>query len=183
MVITRSLLLLDYIERVTNAASFSVLGISLGVACMRITRITISSLSFLRYRVGFATHARGHVRRATPAGRPAERRNRGYFCRHQSLVAGLSRSTSVWEKQRKRGVRSRRRDSDFVRKHDTMPQSLLLFWNRRCTRSSPLPCCDYYKKRVCTYEKVERIVRYDRRESVRCTKCRVRLSTEVAIYI
>lgn len=116
-IITRSL----YCNGITPCtASFCVLGISLGIACMRITRITVSSLA--RRCVGLLhTHVDTHVRHATPAGRPAERRNRGYFCRHQSLVAGLSRFTAVREKQRKREARSRRGDSDFVRRHDTMP--------------------------------------------------------------
>lgn len=81
--------------------------------CTEIAREICSPLSprrlhaDLRTRVYARTYTRirtrGHVRRAG-SRRPAERWNRGYFCRHQSLVAGLKpHGASERERERERG--------------------------------------------------------------------------------
>lgn len=79
--------------------------------------------------------------------RPARRWDRSYFCRHQSLVAGLKSSRRWTSGEEEAGrAQSRKGDSDFVRGHDTMPAVSAPFLES--PRFSLAPCCDYYRKRV-----------------------------------
>lgn len=122
----------------------------------------------------FTTHARGHARASCHAGRPAGgKTEQGLFLSSsvtRSRFKSLHGSTREAEEARSTKQERRLRFRAQTR-HNAVVSAPFL--ESPCTWSSPLPCCDYYKKRVCTYEKVEYIVRYGRRESVRWTKCRV----------
>lgn len=133
---------------------------------MRITRITVSSLA--RRCVGLLhTHVDTCVVPRRPAGRPAGgKTEQGLFLSSSVTRRFKSLHGSTREAEEERSTKQERRLRFRAQTwHNAVASAPFL--ESPCTWSSPLPCCDYYKKRICTYEKVEYIVGYERRESAR----------------
>lgn len=95
---------------------------------------------FARHCVGLYTRTWTRARRAAPrrAGAAGGKMGQGLFLSSSVTRSGFKPAYTRAKRERAK----ERRDSDFVhaRRHDTMPWSLLLFWNRRVhARDSP-PC-------------------------------------------